>query len=109
MKKLIIVLLAIAGGIALFIKIGSSVVNFLIGLLPQSIHEWYPILKVVFWIVTASFDLTLTIIVIYIFLGVVLASNNGGTTTNKKPPITKSRFQQRLDALAEEKRNRGRV
>ena len=61
----------IVGAIALFIKVGSTVVNLLVGLLPASMHDWIPFLKVVAWIFTFSFDVIVTVIICYIILGIL--------------------------------------
>ena len=72
MKKLITTLLVITSFVLLLIKVGSTIVNSIAGLLPESAHDWLPIIKILLWFVTFSFDLIVTyflyIIIVFIIV-----------------------------------------
>ena len=57
--------------IVLFYSVGSFVVNALMTLIPASASDWFPFIRLVFWVVTFSFDLLVTFILYYIIIGLI--------------------------------------
>ncbi len=98
--------------------VGSTVVGFLLGLLPASAHDLLPFLKVVFWIVTFTFNAGVTALLYYIIIVLLIGSiyhtpkkyrdgrkvPSNSITGIRNSMVTKSRFQQRLEQLSEERK-----
>jgi len=68
MKKLTLTLLSLTVFITLLYKVGNTVVNLIMTLIPESASDWFPIIKLILWIATFSFDVFVTIVIIYICL-----------------------------------------
>ena len=63
-------LLFITTFILLLYMVGSTVVNFIMSLIPMSAQEWFPLIKFLIWVFTFTFDLVVTIMIVYITIAV---------------------------------------
>ena len=77
MKKALGVLIFIGLFITLIIEVGSFVVNLIVSLIPISMHDWIPLIKVVLWILTFSFNIGISALITYIVLLILLALLGG--------------------------------
>jgi len=71
MKKLFYSLLFLTTFILLFIQVGSTVVNLIMTLIPMSAQEWFPLIKLIVWVFTFTFNLMLTIFITYVIAAIV--------------------------------------
>jgi len=67
MKRLLFLLVFIITFILLLYKVGSTVVDFI---MPMSAKEWFPLIEFLIWVFTFSFDLVVTIMIVYITITV---------------------------------------
>jgi hypothetical protein len=70
MKRLLFLLVFIITFILLLYKVGSTVVDFIMSLMPMSAKEWFPLIEFLIWVFTFSFDLVVTIMIVYITIAV---------------------------------------
>jgi hypothetical protein len=66
MKRSLFLLVFITTFILLLYMVGSTVVNFIMSLMPMSAQEWFPLIKFLIWVFTFTFDLVVTIMIVYI-------------------------------------------
>lgn len=66
MKRSLFLLVFITTFILLLYMVGSAVVNFIMSLMPMSAQEWFPLIKFLIWVFTFTFDLVVTIMIVYI-------------------------------------------
>ena len=70
MKRSLFLLVFITTFILLLYMVGSTVVNFIMSLMPMSAQEWFPLIKFLIWVFTFTFDLFVTIMIVYITIAV---------------------------------------
>ena len=56
MKRSLFLLVFITTFILLLYMVGSTVVNFIMSLMPMSAQEWFPLIKFLIWVFTFTFD-----------------------------------------------------
>lgn len=71
MKKFFYSILFLITFTLLFIQVGSTVVDMIMTLIPMSAQEWFPLIKLIIWVFTFSFNLMLTIFITYLIAAVV--------------------------------------
>ena len=71
MKNPIKSLLFIICFIILFIMVGNTVVNLIMSLMPMSAQEWFPLIKLIVWLLTFTFNLVSTLFITYFIAFIV--------------------------------------
>lgn len=56
-----------------FIFVGGVVVDAIMALIPVSASEWFPIIRLLLWVITFSLNLVLTIVFYFIVVYIISA------------------------------------